>query len=93
MVSDFLSAISNFVGEDTWSVLASLAPDDVEVERSDEVNTDATVEEFLLQMSDAESVATARTRVVWQTSEVESRRVASRKACRLDRERGVARAL
>lgn len=60
LVSDFLRAISSFVGEDAWAVLVSLAPDDVQVEQEDATDTQGTIEQFLLQMSDAESIETGR---------------------------------
>lgn len=60
LVSDFLNAISGFVGEDAWGVLVELAPDDVGVEQSDEGDFEGTVEEFLLEMSDVEAVEAGR---------------------------------
>lgn len=60
LVSDFLNAISSFVGEDAWGVLVGLAPDDIGVEQSDEVDVEGTIEEFLLEMSDVEAVEAGR---------------------------------
>lgn len=61
LVQDFLRAISYFIGESATSVLADIAPTDLTVPSpAGNRQAEATIEEFLLEMSDEESVAEDR---------------------------------
>ena len=60
LVSDFLNAISGFVSDDAWEVLMELSPADVKVERQVMTQAEGTIEDFLLEMSDVESVEAGR---------------------------------
>jgi hypothetical protein len=60
LVSDFFNAISAFLADDAWRVLVDLVPGEMAVARDNGTKTDGTIEEFLLEMSDAESVETGR---------------------------------
>lgn len=60
LVADFLDAISRFIGDDAWGTLLDLVPDGPEVDRKDGERTEGTIEDFLLEMSDVESVEAGR---------------------------------
>lgn len=61
LVEDFLRAISGFIDETAANVLEEIAPSGLTVGKTElSIRNDASVEEFLLEMSDEESVATGR---------------------------------
>lgn len=60
LVSDFINAISAFIGEEATETLLEISPVDVEVTRGDDRGEEGSIEEFLLEMSDEEGVATGR---------------------------------
>lgn len=60
LVSDFVRAVSGFVGEAATEILIDLTPADLGVIPSRSHDDDASVEEFLLEMSDEEGVAAGR---------------------------------
>lgn len=63
LVSDFLRALSGFVGEEAMDILVDLSPIDVGAvgSKGDEPPAGAeSIEDFLLEMSDEEEVATGR---------------------------------
>lgn len=60
LVSDFVSAVSGFVGEEATAILIDLTPTEVDFDPGPDRGGDASIEEFLLAMSDEEGVATGR---------------------------------
>lgn len=60
LLADFLSALSGFVSEEVIELLIDITPTDVNIERGGDRDSNATIEEFLLEMSDEEGVATGR---------------------------------
>lgn len=60
LVSEFLATISGFVNEEAWEVLIDLAPSDIDMERDEVKPHDDSIKDFLVEVSDADLVATAR---------------------------------